>query len=98
MSEERKRIPRECKNRTDNNFRCALYSNGTPKTPDVNGADCLDCPKYEYAPSRDEEKAKVADSDAKKGAAFGTVVLAITAILVAAGIFALTLLIKSCAG
>ena len=98
MSEERKRIPTECKNRQDNNFRCALYANGTPKTPDAGGADCVNCPKYEYAPSREEEKAKVADSDAKKGAAFGTVVLAITAVLVAAGIFAFTMLIKSCVG
>ena len=98
MSEEGKRIPKECKNRTTNNFRCARDKNGTPRTPEVGGADCVNCPNYEYAPSRDAEKARVASSDAKKGSAIGTAVMIGAAVFVAAAIFALTMLIKSCAG
>ena len=98
MSDERKRIPRECGNRKNNNFRCYVDENGVNRTPSADGMNCTECPNYVYCEPRDEEKAAVADSDAKKGAAMGTAVLIIAAVLAAIGIFALTLLIKSCAG
>lgn len=98
MSDEIKRIPRECENRTNNNFKCATDASGSAHTPNADGSDCVDCPNYRYAPSREAEKAKAANSDAKKGSAFGTAVLVVFAVAVAAGIFALTALIKSCIG
>lgn len=98
MPEERKRIPRECGNRANNNFRCAVDENGTARTPATDGSSCTDCPNYVYCEPRDAAKAAVADSDAKKGAAMGTAVLIIAAVLVAVGIFAISILIKNCAG
>lgn len=96
MSNEKKRIPRECGNRKNNNFRCATDKNGVSRTPAADGSDCRECPNYVYCEPRDAEKAAVANSDAKKGAALGTAVMIFTAVAVAVGIFALTLLIKSC--
>ena len=94
--ELQERKPKTCANRTNNNFRCARDNNGTPRTPATDGSDCANCPNYVYSPSRDAEKAKVADSDAKKGSAIATTVLIVTAVLIAAGIFALTVLLRSC--
>jgi len=96
--DERKRIPRECGNRRNNNFRCAVDGSGVSRTPAADGSDCVECPNYVYCEPRDGAKAAVADSDAKKGSAIATAVLIGLAVLVAMGIFALTLLIKSCAG
>ena len=98
MEEMNERTPKTCANRKNNNFRCARDKNGTPRTPATDGADCASCPNYVYAQPRDEEKAKVANSDAKKGSAIGTAVLIVTAVFIAACIFALTVLVKSCAG
>ena len=98
MSEERKRIPRECGNRTNNNFRCYKNESGVARTPAADGSNCTECPNYVYCEPRDAQKAAVAESDAKKGAAIGTVVTVVAAVLFAIGIFALTLLIKKCTG
>lgn len=98
MPDERKRIPRECGNRKNNNFRCATDENGVARTPSTDGSDCAECPNYVYCEPRDGEKTAVAKSDAKKGAALGTVVLIIAAVMVAVGIFALSVVIKSCTG
>ena len=98
MEEMNSKTPKTCANRKTNNFRCARDSSGTPRTPATDGADCINCPNYVYAQPRDAEKAKVADSDAKKGSAIGTAVLIVTAVFIAACIFALTVLVKSCAG
>ncbi|MBQ9115670.1 MAG: hypothetical protein IJY04_01470 [Clostridia bacterium] len=97
MADERKRIPTECANRSDNNFRCASAETGF-YTPDKDGADCVDCPNYVYAPSRKEEKEATAESDAVKGSAFGTVMLVVFAILVAVGLFFGSVLINSLVG
>ena len=96
MSSERKRIPRECGNRRNNNFRCYVDENGVNRTPATDGANCAECPNYVYCPPRDEEKAAVAENDAKTGATVGTVALIIGAVFIAIGIFALTLLVRSC--
>ena len=98
MEELNERKPKNCANRKTNNFRCARDGSGTPRTPATDGTDCINCPNYVYAQPRDAEKAKVADSDAKKGSAIGTAVLIVTAVFIAACIFALTVLVKSCAG
>ena len=92
------RTPKTCANRKTNNFRCARDKNGYPRTPAADGGDCANCPNYVYTPSRDEEKARVADSDAKKGAAIGSAVLIVSAIIAAIALIAITALIRSCAG
>ena len=98
MPEKRTRIPRECGNRTKNNFRCAVDENGVDRTPAADGSSCTECPNYVYCEPRDAQKEAVAKSDAKKGAAIGTAALIFAAILVAVGVFALSVIIKSCAG
>ena len=98
MGGEIKRVPTVCANRRNNNFRCATGENGVAHTPDKDGSDCINCPNFEYEYSRKVNKELSAEEDSKKGAAMGTVVLVCFAILVAAGIFAATLLIKSLAG
>ena len=92
------RIPSCCANRKNNNFRCAIDVNGTPRTPRTDGADCANCPNFSYTPPRAAHQQQVEEQAAKTGAAVGSVVLGIFAVLIAAGIFLITALIKSCAG